>query len=48
MIINDAMLDGFSRCNQIHVNEEDQLKIAFTTPWGTFASFGLVNAGANF
>ena len=32
-----SMLDGFSGYNQIQVNEVDQFKITFTTPWGTFA-----------
>ena len=45
-------LDGFSSYNQIEVAEEDQHKIAFTTPWGTFAykrmPFGLINVGATF
>lgn len=47
-----SMLDGFLGYNQIQVGEEDQFKIAFTTPWGTFAynrmPFGLINAGATF
>ena len=45
------MLDGFSRYNQVFVHPEDQEKIAFTTPWGTFISkmpFGLMNVGATF
>ena len=45
-------MDGFSRCNQIKVLPEDQEKIGFTTPWGTFMyakmPFGLMNAGATF
>jgi hypothetical protein len=46
------MLDGFSGYNQVLLKREDQLKTAFTTPWGTFMylrmSFGLMNAGATF
>ena len=44
--------DGYSGYNQIHIAKEDQLKITFTTPWGTFAyrvmPFGLFNAPATF
>ena len=47
-----SMLDGFSGYNQVLLKREDQLKTAFTTPWGTFMylrmSFGLMNAGATF
>lgn len=47
-----SMLDGFSRYHQIKASEEDQHKIAFTTPWGTFAyqmiTFGLINVGETF
>ena len=47
-----SMLDGFSGYNQILVHPKDQLKTAFTTPWGTFMyskmPFGLMNAGATF
>jgi len=47
-----SLLDGFSRYNQIEVAQEDQHKIAFTTPWGTLAynqmPFELINAGATF
>jgi hypothetical protein len=46
------MLDGFSGYNQVLLKREDQLKTAFTTPWGTFMylrmPFGLMNAGATF
>lgn len=46
------MLDGFSGYNQVVVHPEDQEKIAFTTPWGTFMyakmPFGLMNVGATF
>ena len=31
-----SLLDGFSGYNQILVHPYDQLKTAFTTPWGTF------------
>ena len=41
-------MDGFLGYNHIKVFPEDQEKIAFTTPWGTFMyvkmSFGLMNA----
>lgn len=47
-----SILDGFSGYNQIMVNQADQDKTAFTTPWGTFMyariPFGLTNAGATF
>eukprot|EP00253_Pinus_taeda_P007413 PITA_07413 len=47
-----SLLDGFSGFNQILVHPDDQDKIAFTTPWGTFKyvkmPFGLKNAGATF
>ena len=47
-----SMLDGFSGYNQILLHPEDQEKIAFTTPWGTFMyskmPFGLINVGATF
>ena len=46
------MLDQFSGYNQIQVNEADQFKTTFTTPWGTFAynrmPFVLINVGENF
>jgi hypothetical protein len=31
-----SMLDGFSGYNQIMVHPDDQEKMTFTTPWGTF------------
>ena len=31
-----SLLDGFSGFNQILVHPDDQDKMAFTTPWGTF------------
>eukprot|EP00253_Pinus_taeda_P016796 PITA_16796 len=47
-----SLLDGFSGFNQILVHPNDQDKIAFTTPWGTFKyvkmPFGLKNGGATF
>jgi hypothetical protein len=47
-----SMIDGFSRYNQIAMNEQDKEKKAFTTPWGTFMydkmPFSLMNAGATF
>ena len=47
-----SMLDGFSGYNQVLLKREDQLKTAFTTPWGTFMylrmPFGLMNVGATF
>lgn len=46
------MLDGFSGYNHILVHPEDQKKIVFTTPWGTFMyskmPFGMMNAGSMF
>lgn len=46
------MLDGFSGYNQISVEQDDQHKTTFTTPWGTFAyhcmPFSLINVGATF
>ena len=47
-----SLLDGFSGYDQILVQEEDQAKTTFTTPWGTFMyvkmTFGLMNVGATF
>jgi len=47
-----SFLDGFSGYNQVTVKEEDRLKTAFTTPWGTYMylmmPFGLLNAGSTF
>jgi len=46
------MLGGFSRCNQVFVKKEDQIKTAFTTPRGTYKylrmPFGLTNVGSTF
>jgi hypothetical protein len=47
-----SMLDGFLEYNQFLVAEEEMLKIAFITPWDTYAyvcmPFGLKNIGATF
>lgn len=47
-----SLLVGFSDYNQILVHPDDQVKTAFTTPWGTLMyvkmPFGLKNAGATF
>ena len=47
-----CLLDGYSGYNQIMIAPEDQEKITFTCPYGTFAfrrmSFGLCNAPATF
>jgi hypothetical protein len=47
-----SFLDGFNGYNQIHISPEDQDKMTFTYPWGTFAyyvlPFGLCNAPATF
>ena len=46
------MMDGFFGYNQVLVDEKEQLKTAFTTPWGTYVyvrmPFGLINVGATF
>jgi hypothetical protein len=46
------LMDGFSGYNQINIVPEDQHKIVFICPWGTFAyqklPFGLKNVGATF
>jgi hypothetical protein len=46
------MLDGFFGYNQIMVHPDDQGKMRFTTPWGTFMydkmPFGIMNAGQCF
>jgi len=45
-----SLMDGFSGYNQIRIAPEDQHKIAFSCPWGTFCwnvmPFGLKNIGA--
>jgi len=47
-----CFLDGFSGYFQIHIAPEDQEKMTFTCPYGTFAylrmDFGLCNAPATF
>lgn len=47
-----SLMDGFSNYNQIKIAKEDQHKIAFIIPWGTFCyqvmPFGLKNAGATY
>jgi hypothetical protein len=47
-----SFMDGFSGYNQIQIKSEDQHKMTFICPWGTFAyckmPFGLKNAGATF
>ena len=47
-----SFMDGFSGYNQIRLAEEDQDKISFTMPWGTYCyvvmPFGLKNAGATY
>ena len=47
-----SFMDGFSGYNQIRIAKEDQHKMAFTTPWGTFCykvmSFGLKNASTTY
>lgn len=47
-----SLIDGFSRYNQIKITLEDQHKIIFITPWGTFyykvIPFGLKNVGATY
>jgi hypothetical protein len=47
-----SFMDGFSGYNQIQIKPEDQHKMEFIYPWGTFAyrkmPLGLKNAGATF
>jgi hypothetical protein len=47
-----SFMDGFSGYNQIQIHPEDQHKMTFICPWGTFAykkmPFGLKNVGATF
>jgi hypothetical protein len=47
-----SFLDCYSSYHQIALKEEDQIKMAFITPFGAYAyttmSFGLKNAGATY
>lgn len=47
-----SLLDGYFGYNQIMGHKDDQLKIDFRTPWGTFMytkmPFGLKNVRATF
>jgi hypothetical protein len=47
-----SLMDGFYGYNQINIIPEDQHKMTFICPWGTFTyrklPFGLKNAGATF
>jgi hypothetical protein len=47
-----SLMDGFFGYNQINIAPEDQHKMDFICPWGTFTyrklPFGLKNAGATF
>ena len=47
-----SMMDGFLGYNQVLVDEKEQFKTNFTTPWGAYVyvrmPFGLINAGATF
>lgn len=47
-----SFMDGFSRYNQIQIRPEDQHKMTFIFPWGTFSyknmPFFLKNARATF
>ena len=47
-----SMMDGFLGYNQFLVKEEEQFKIAFTTPYGSYVyvriPFGFINTGATF
>lgn len=47
-----SLMDGFSGYNQIWIAPEDQHKMAFTCPWGTYywnvMPFGLKNVGATY
>lgn len=47
-----SLMDGFLGYNQIKIAPEDQIKTAFTCPWGTFClnvmPFGLKNVGATY
>ena len=47
-----SLLDYYSGYHQIALKEEDQIKMAFITPYGAYVyktmSFGLKNAGATY
>ena len=47
-----SLLDGFSGYNQVLVEKECHLKMAFKIKWGTYAydkmPFVLINVGATF
>ena len=47
-----SLMNGFAGYNQIKIAEEDQHKMAFTTPWETFyyqvMPFGLKNTGTTY
>ena len=47
-----SMLHKFLGYNQVEVEEKDQHRMTFTTPWGTFAyqrmPFGIINVDAMF
>jgi hypothetical protein len=47
-----SFMDSFLGYNQIQIKPEDQHKMAFISPWGTFAyrkmPFGLKNVGVTF
>jgi hypothetical protein len=47
-----SFMDDFQGYNQIQIKPEDQHKMPFICPWGTFMyrkmPFGLKNVGANF
>ena len=47
-----SMMDGFSTYNQVLVDEKEQFKTTFTTPWGMYVyvrmPFGLTNVRETF
>ena len=47
-----SFLDGYLGYNQVMLDEEDRLRMIFTTKWGNFSykriPFGLINARATF
>jgi hypothetical protein len=52
LVATPFLSDGFSGYNQIQIKPEDQHKMAFICPWGTFTyrkmPFGLKNVGETF